>query len=134
MYEKHCEKVNSVTFRIQNIDSLFKWCQCSNISLLDTNSEILKRVMNIQCLYLPRNLSSIPKSLVRSRGQGWGRTNVLVLVLQLTSCILPGEGNGSPLHYSCLENPMGGGAWEAVQSMEVAKIRTRLSDFTFPFI
>ena len=44
------------------------------------------------------------------------------------------EGHGSPLHYSCLENPMGGGAWEAVQSMEVAKIRTRLSDFTFPFI
>ena len=22
-----------------------------------------------------------------------------------------GEGNGTPLHYSCLENPMGGGAW-----------------------
>lgn len=38
MYEKLYEKVNSVTFRIQNIDSLFKWGQCSNISLLDTNS------------------------------------------------------------------------------------------------
>ena len=24
---------------------------------------------------------------------------------------LPGEGNGTPLQYSCLENPMGGGAW-----------------------
>ena len=23
----------------------------------------------------------------------------------------PGEGNGNPLHYSCLENPMDGGAW-----------------------
>ena len=23
----------------------------------------------------------------------------------------PGEGNGTPLHYSCLENPMEGGAW-----------------------
>ena len=23
----------------------------------------------------------------------------------------PGEGNGSPLQYSCLENPMDGGAW-----------------------
>ena len=23
----------------------------------------------------------------------------------------PGEGNGNPLQYSCLENPMGGGAW-----------------------
>ena len=26
----------------------------------------------------------------------------------------PGEGNGNPLQYSCLENPMGGGAWQAV--------------------
>ena len=41
----------------------------------------------------------------------------------------PGEGNGNPLQYSCLENPMDGGAWWAtVQG--VAKSRTRLSDFT----
>ena len=25
----------------------------------------------------------------------------------------PGEGNGDPLQYSCLENPMGGGVWQA---------------------
>ena len=25
----------------------------------------------------------------------------------------PGEGNGNPLQYSCLENPMNGGAWQA---------------------
>jgi len=25
-----------------------------------------------------------------------------------------GEGNGNPLHYSCLENPVGRGAWEAI--------------------
>ena len=38
----------------------------------------------------------------------------------------PGEGNGNPLQYSCLENPMDGGAWWApVHS--VAKSRTRLS-------
>ena len=43
-----------------------------------------------------------------------------------------GEGNGNPLHCSCLENPMDGGAWQAaVQG--VAKSQTRLSDFTFPF-
>ena len=29
------------------------------------------------------------------------------------SGISPGEGNGNPLLYSCLENPMGGGAWWA---------------------
>ena len=42
----------------------------------------------------------------------------------------PGEGNGSPLQYSCLENPMDGGAWQATVH-GVAKSRTRLRDFTF---
>ena len=43
-----------------------------------------------------------------------------------------GEGNGNPLQYSCLENPMDGGAWWAAVH-EVARSRTRLSDFTFTF-
>ena len=43
-----------------------------------------------------------------------------------------GEGNGTPLQYSCLENPMGGGAWLAAVH-GVAKSQTRLSDFTFTF-
>ena len=42
----------------------------------------------------------------------------------------PGEGNGTPLQYSCLENPMDGGAWWAKVHV-VAKSWTRLSDFTF---
>ena len=43
-----------------------------------------------------------------------------------------GEGNGTRLQYSCLENPMDRGAWwEAVRG--VAQSRTRLSDFTFAF-
>ena len=41
----------------------------------------------------------------------------------------PGEGSGTPLQYSCLENPMDGGAWWATVH-GVAKSRTRLSDFT----
>ena len=40
-----------------------------------------------------------------------------------------GEGNGNPLQYSCLENPMDGGAWQATVHA-VAKSWTRLSDFT----
>ena len=44
----------------------------------------------------------------------------------------PGEGNGSPLQHSCLENPMDGGAWWATVH-GVAKSRTRLSDFPFHF-
>ena len=42
----------------------------------------------------------------------------------------PGEGNVKPLQYSCLENPMEGGAWWATVH-GVTKSRTRLSDFTF---
>ena len=44
----------------------------------------------------------------------------------------PGEGNGNPLQYSCLENPMDRGAWWAAVH-GVAKSWTRLSDFTFTF-
>ena len=40
--------------------------------------------------------------------------------------------NGNPLQYSCLENPMDGGAWWAAVH-GVAKSQTRLSDFTFTF-
>ena len=39
---------------------------------------------------------------------------------------------GTPLQYSCLENPMGGGAWWAAVH-GVVKSRTRLTDFTFTF-
>ena len=44
-----------------------------------------------------------------------------------------GEGNGTPLQYSCLENPMDGGAWK-VAVHGVAEGRTRLSDFTFTLL
>ena len=43
-----------------------------------------------------------------------------------------GEGNGIPLQYSCLENPLDRGAWKAAVH-GVPKSRTRLSDFTFTF-
>ena len=42
----------------------------------------------------------------------------------------PGEGNSSPLQYSCLENPMDRGAWCRLLSMGVAKSQAQLSDFT----
>ena len=46
--------------------------------------------------------------------------------------LYPGEGTGTPHQYSCLENPMDGGAWQAAVH-GVAKSWTRLSDFTFTF-
>ena len=52
-------------------------------------------------------------------------------ILSVTS-VWDGEGNGTPLQYSCLENPMDGGAWWAAVH-GIAKSRTRPSDFTFTF-
>ena len=43
-----------------------------------------------------------------------------------------GEGNGNPFQYSCLENPMDGGAWGAAVH-GIAEGWTQLSDFTFTF-
>ena len=45
----------------------------------------------------------------------------------------PGEGNGNPLQYSCLENLMDGGAWQTTVH-GVPKSRAQLSDFTFTFL
>ena len=42
----------------------------------------------------------------------------------------PGEGNSNPLQYSCLENPMDEGAWQAIVH-GVTKSQTRLSNFTY---
>ena len=45
---------------------------------------------------------------------------------------VPGEGDGNPLQYSRLENPMDGGAWWAAVH-GVSKSETRLNDFAFTF-
>ena len=66
-----------------------------------------------------------------------GLNPCLLCFLDWQSSSLPlappcGEGNGTPLQYSYLENPMDGGAWWAAVH-GVAEGRTRLSDFTFTF-
>ena len=54
------------------------------------------------------------------------------LLFNMLSMLVIGEGNGTPLQYSCLEDPMDGGAWVG-SSPWVTKSQTRLSDFTFTF-
>ena len=55
------------------------------------------------------------------------------LFIALCSMDMFREGNGIPLQYSCLENPMEGGSWWAAVH-GVAKSRRQLSDFTFTFM
>ena len=55
-----------------------------------------------------------------------------MILLCFSLLISDGEGDGTPLQYSCLENHMDGGAWWAAVH-GVARSRTQLSDFTFTF-
>ena len=57
---------------------------------------------------------------------------VMSLLFNTLSRFVIGEGNGTPLQSSCLENPMDRGAWKAAVH-GVAEGQTQLSDFTFPF-
>ena len=57
----------------------------------------------------------------------------ILITMNSSRCSLSvGEGNGTPLRYSCLKNPMDGGAWWAAVH-GVTKSRTWLSDFPFTF-
>ena len=64
--------------------------------------------------------------------QEMARVNVNILGISELKWTGMGEFNGTPLQYSCLENPVDGGAWKAAVH-GVAKSRTRLSNFTFTF-
>ena len=57
---------------------------------------------------------------------------VMSLLFNMLSRLVIGEGDSTPLQYSCLENPMDGGVWKAAIH-GVTEDRTRLSDFTFTF-
>ena len=62
----------------------------------------------------------------------WGKALTSATPFCMGLC--PGEGNGTPLQYSCLENPMDGGAWwAAVHGVAEGqtRLRTSLSLFTF---
>ena len=67
---------------------------------------------------------------VHGVAQSW--TRLKRLSSSSSSSFRKGEGSGTPLQYSCLENPMDGEAWWAAVH-GVAKSQTRLSDFTFTF-
>ena len=56
----------------------------------------------------------------------------LLIIYFIYSSVYIGEGYGTPLQHSCLENPMDGGAWWAAVH-GVAKSQTRLRDVTFTF-
>ena len=92
-------------------------------------SQFLGRLIRSQESPRRRKGSGVLKEEIESGILKEERTNFLSTFL-IKDYI--GEGNGTPLQHSCLENPMDGGAWWAAVH-GVAKSRTRLSDFTFTF-
>ena len=76
--------------------------------------------------------SKVWKQYKTKPSPSWTKTKQEPRFLKEKSVCLIREGNGTLLQYSCLENPMDGGAWWATVH-GVAKSRTQLSDFTFTF-
>ena len=122
---------------------------CLDKPVCFTHANVLLSYIN-ETVYLLRNLpffvsihvnhfmarDDSPCASVISKCMLWVRGLVSLWVLRhffsLISSLLYGEGDGTPLQYSCLENPMDRGAWWAAVH-GVTKSRTRLSDFTFTF-
>ena len=70
------------------------------------------------------------KTIALTRRTFFGK--VMSLLFNMLSRLVIREGNGTPLQYSCLENPMDGRTWRAAVH-GVTECWTRLSDFTFTF-
>ena len=113
-----CRKVESESEVAQSCPTLSDPMDCS---LLDSSVHGIfqARVLEWGCHCL------LWGSLHHTANSRW--LSSLHIVMQVS-----GEGNGTPLQYSCLENPMDGGAWSAAVH-GVARSRTQLNDFTFTF-
>ena len=96
------------------------WTAARQAPLSITNSRSLLKLMSIESV-MPSTHLTLCRPLL-----------LLPLYTLYLSVNAYGEGNGTPFQYSCLENPMDGGAWWAAVH-GVTKSRMRLSDFTFTF-
>ena len=124
--------------RIHNVFTLlfkfyYKWVitvQSQNLSLQD--SEISFKLFKP----ISKTLLKIETRTGQIKAFNWEyRVTFLYIQLHVKFAYLTAfirEGNGTPLQYSCLENPLDGGAWWATVH-GAARSQTRLSDFTFTF-
>ena len=83
------------------------------------------------CSQWGREGSDTTGQLTDNSRYNWGVSRTWVCILH-SLCPIFGEGNGTPLQYFCLENPMDRGAWKAAVH-RVTEGRTRLGNFTFTF-
>ena len=121
------------------------WIAAGQASLSLTNSQSLPKLTSIESVmpsnHLCRPLHLLPSIFPSIRVFSnesvlcirWPKYWSFSFSISPSNEYLGGEDNGTPLQYSCLENPMDRGAWWAAVH-DVAKSRTQLSDFTFTFM
>ena len=116
---------------------------CLFITLFGPTGNTLMNKSSIECIWLSQSVSFLGRLYIQGSKQYhiyiYIYTHIYIFIYlniyifkQGLFFFLNWEGNGNPLQYSCLENPMGRGAWWAAVH-GVAKSRTRLSDFTLTF-
>ena len=117
---------------------MYPWREMYSTSTYSSTLLFSPIQMLFECVLWARNCTSLWGNKQTHKQQSQQHMYVYIshcFFLQDRDSVIPvycgkyvGEGNGTPLQYSCLENPMGGGAWKAAVH-GVAKSRTRLSDF-----
>ena len=101
-----------------------------NLQLSSLSFVIRKKINWIYCFlfsFLRSTSGYLPLDLVIS-----SLLSSLKIKNNVVYFLTSGEGNGTPLQYSCLENPVDRGAWWAAVH-GVTRSQTRLSDFSFTF-
>ena len=109
----------------QSYDNFFKWSVNNNHVVNLTFHFQHSKIIVLVCISQPNKVFHLWKIKYNIK-------EILKIYFLLRYSWITGVGNGNPLQYSCLENPMDRGAWEATVH-GVAKSRRWLSDFTFTF-
>ena len=111
------------TFSLSSFTFIKRLLSSSSLSAIRVvSSAYLRLLMFLPAILIPACASSSPAFLMMYTTQ-----------FKLCTRDYTREGHGTPLQYSCLENPMDGGAWKAAVH-GVAEGQTQLSDFTFTFM
>ena len=92
----------------------------------------ISELSNIEGYKINIQKSDVSHTLTTDYQRNYGESLHCSFETTTTLLLIIPQCNGTPLQYSCLENPMDGGGWQAAVH-GVAKGRTRLSDFTFSF-
>ena len=106
------------------------YCKVNQIYIYTCVCVCLYTCTNVYPLFFQIHLPNRSYRVLRRVSVLYSRS--LLIIYFICSSVYIREGNGTPLQYSCLENPMDRGAWQA-EVHGVTKSRTRLSDFTFTF-